>query len=194
MTDRETSTLVETHTDNKKKITISEKEKPRISFPPNRIKLKDRVLFTPDQEQKVRLEPVRTHPYDLSYACLIIPRFSSHCLIGDITESLHLWMQQICVSFAWRLDNLIIRPDYLQWFLSVPPATPPSRCIRTVREHTSRQIFEDFPQFKQQNLSKDFWAPGYIVLLGNQPHPQEMIDEYIMLTRQQQGIQPRRSR
>jgi REP element-mobilizing transposase RayT len=191
MIDRETSTLVETRPDDKKKITISEREKPRISFP-NRIKLKDRVVLTSDSDHKVHLEPVPTHPYDLSYACLIIPRFSSHILMGDITEYLRLWMQQVCVSFAWRLDNLNIRPDYMQWFLSVPPATPPSLCIRTVREHTSRKIFEDFPQFKNENLSKDFWAPGYIVLLGTQPHPQEMIDEYITLTRQHQGIPPRR--
>ena len=192
MPDREISTVVETRTDEKRKIVITEQEKPRISLP-NRIKLRDRVTLTSDSDHKVHLEPVPTHPYDLSYACLMIPRFSSHHLIGDVAESLRVWMQQICVSFAWRLDNLTIRPDYIQWILSVPPATPPSRCIRTVREHTSRQIFEDFPHFQHENLSNDFWAPGYFVLLGNQPHPPEMINEYIFLTRQQQGIQPRHS-
>jgi REP element-mobilizing transposase RayT len=192
MIERESSTMVETRTDTKKNIVITEREKPRTSLP-NRIKLKDRVTLTSDSDHKVHLEPIPAHPYDLTYACLMIPRFSSHYLIGDVAESLHLWMQHICVSFAWRLDNLTIRPDYMQWILSVPPATPPSRCFRTVREHTSKQIFEDFPQFKNENLSKDFWAPGYFVLLGNQPHPLEMINEYILLTRQQQGIQPRRS-
>jgi REP element-mobilizing transposase RayT len=192
MTGRDLPTDVDTRTDDNRKIVITEPEKPRINLP-NRVKLKDRITLTPDSERKVHLETVHTHPYDLSYACLLIPRFSSHYLIGDVAESLHHWMQQICVSFAWRLDNLSIRPDYMQWILSVPPATPPSRCIRTVRDHTSKQIFDDFPQFKAENLSKDFWAPGYFVLLGNQPHPQEMINEYILLTRQQQGIQPRRS-
>ena len=190
MTDRDTSTLVETRTDNKKKITISGREKPRIPLP-NTIKLKDRVVLTSDSDHKVHLEPVPTHPYDLSYACLIIPRFSSHLLMGDITESLRLWMQQICVSFAWRLDNINIRPDYMQWFLSVPPATPPSRCIRTVQEQTSKKILEDFPQFKRENLSNEFWASRYMILLGNLPHPQDMINEFITVTRQQQGIQPR---
>jgi REP element-mobilizing transposase RayT len=192
LTDRGTTTVVETRIDEKNKITITDREKPRISIP-ERIKLKDRVTLTSDSDQKVHLEPVPTHPYDLSYACLLIPRFSSHYLIGDVAEYLRLWMQQICVSFGWRLDNLTIRPDYIQWIISVPPATPPSRCIRTVRENTSQKIFDDFPQFKNENLSKDFWAPGYFVLLGNQPHPTEMINEYIFLTRQQQGILPRRS-
>jgi REP element-mobilizing transposase RayT len=142
-----------------------------------------------DPASAVILEQVDRHPYDLSYACLLIPRFSSHLLIGDIAESLHDWMKTICLSFAWRLENLYVRPDYMQWVLYVPAATPPSRCIRTVREHTSRQIFEDFPLIKQQNLSKDFWAPGYLVIMGPAPHPREMIDQYIRLTRQQQGPQ-----
>jgi REP element-mobilizing transposase RayT len=191
MTDRETSTVVQPHTDGKRNIVVNAREKPLISLA-NRVKLKDRLARQSDADRKVRLEPVTKHPYDLTYACLLIPRFSSHYLIGDVAESLHLWMQQICVSFGWRLDNLTIRPEYMQWIISVPPATPPSRCIHAVRDHTSLRIFEDFPDFKHENISKDFWAPGYFVLLGNQPLPAEMINEYIFITRQQQGIQPHR--
>lgn len=141
----------------------------------------------------VVLEPVSRQPYDLSYACLLIPRFSAHYMIGDIAESLREWMHQVCISFAWRLEDLRIRPEYMQWVLFVPPATMPSRCIRTIREQTSKQIFEDFPHIRRENLSKDFWAPGYLVIVGPMPHPPEMISEFIRLTRQQQGIQPRLS-
>lgn len=139
----------------------------------------------------VVLEPVSRQPYDLSYAFLLIPRFSAHYLIGDIAEDLHDWMRRICVSFEWRLDNILIRPEYMQWVVYVPANTPPSRCLRTIREQTSRLIFDDFPHIRQENLSKDFWAPGYSVLLGPTPHPPDMINEYIRLTRQQQGTQPR---
>ncbi len=139
----------------------------------------------------VVFEAVARKPYDLSYSCLLIPRFTAHYLIGDIAESLHQWIRQICISFAWRLEDISVRPEYLQWVLYVPAATPPSRCIRTVREQTSRQIFEDFPHIRRENLSKDFWAPGYLVVVGPTPHPPEMINEFIRLTRQQQGIQPR---
>src|SRR5512140_3251194 len=110
----------------------------------------------PTTPSGVRLEPVaERRPYDLSYACLLIPRFTAHYLIGDIAESLREWMHQICISFAWRLDDLRIRPEYMQWVLYVPPATPPTRCIRTVREQTSRFVFEDFPHIRQENLSTD---------------------------------------
>ncbi len=144
-----------------------------------------------NQPSGVVLEPFSRKPYDLSYACLLIPRFSAHYLIGDIAGSLREWMHQICISFSWRLEDLRIRPEYMQWVLFVPPATTPSRCIRTIREQTSRQIFEDFPHIRRENLSTDFWAPGYLVLVGPVPHPPEMINEFIRLTRQQQGTQPR---
>lgn len=146
--------------------------------------------FAPGEVQSVVFEPVLRKPYDLAYACLIIPRFSAHYLIGDIAESLREWMQQTCISYAWRLDTINIRPEYMQWVLYVPPATPPSKCIRTVRQQTSVRIFEDFPHIRKENISDDFWAPGYLVLVGPTPHPSEMISEYIRLTRQQQGIQP----
>ncbi len=141
----------------------------------------------------VVFEQVSRKPYDLSYACLLIPRFSAHYLIGDIAENLRDWMHQICISFAWRLEDIAVRPEYMQWVLYVPAATPPSRCIRTIREQTSRLIFEEFPHIRRENMSKDFWAPGYLVLVGPTLHPPEMIAEFIRLTRQQQGIQPRLS-
>ncbi len=192
VTDLEPTTDVETRRQDEKKITVLNDDRPHISFP-NRVKLKDRISLPSDAPGRVILEPESHNPYELFYACLVIPRFSSHYLIGDLAERLHQWMRQICVSFAWRLDHLTVRPEYLQWVVRVPAPTAPSHCIRTVREHTSKQIFEDFPHFKQENLSKDFWAPSYLVLVGRAPHPAEMIDQYIQLTRQQQGISQRRN-
>ncbi len=158
----------------------------------DRVRSADRNIER-QESSGVVLEPVVRTPYDLSYACLLIPKFSAHYLIGDIAESLREWMHQICLSFEWRLQDLRIRPEYMQWVLYVPPATMPTRCIRTVREQTSRLIFEDFPHIRRENMSKDFWAPGYLVLVGPMPLPPEMINEFISLTRQQQGIQPRLS-
>ena len=192
LTDLEPPILLEAHTEVQQKTVVPNRDKHRISFY-NRIRLRQRINLSRNLDEKVQLEQVDARPYDLSYACLMIPRFTTHYLIGDIAEALRLWMKQICVSFAWRLEYITVHPDYIQWILNVPPPTPPSICIRTIRQQTSLKIFEDFPHFKQQNLSKDFWAPGYFVLVGNRPHPMEMINDYIQLTRQQQGIQPHRS-
>ena len=62
--------------------------------------------------------------------------------------------------------------------------------MKVIRQHTSAYVFENFPRFKKENLSDDFWAPGYLIALGAHPHPTEMIREFIRQTRQQQGILP----
>jgi REP element-mobilizing transposase RayT len=146
-----------------------------------------------DSRPRVVLEQFARRPYDLSYACLLIPRFGTHRLEGDLVEILRSNVYQICVSFGWRLDFIMIRPEFLQWVVSAPATLPPVRSIRTIREQTSKKIFDDFPRFKEENLGSDFWAPPYLVLVGPTPHPPETIIDFIRLTRQEQGLLPRRN-
>jgi REP element-mobilizing transposase RayT len=133
-------------------------------------------------------EPVSDHPYNLSYACLLIPRFISHHLVGDVVEYIYEWMQQICISYGWQLEYIDVQPEHMQWIINVPAAISPAHFIRLTRELTSNRIFAHFPRYKKQNLGKDFWAPGHLVIVGKQPHSPEMIQEFIRLTRQQQGF------
>jgi len=138
---------------------------------------------------EIVLENLEQNPYEVSYTCLLLPRFPSHYLMGDVVDCLQMLMKQISVSFGWRLGFVGIKPDYMQWVVLVPPTTSPTRVIQTFRTQTSMQIFEDFPRFKRENLSDDFWAPGYLVYWGSQPHPVEIIKRFIRQTRKQQGIQ-----
>lgn len=143
--------------------------------------------------RKVVLEPVHTgSPYDLSYACLLIPRFGAHRLRGDVVPFLRELMYQVCQSFGWRLDYIMIRPEFLQYVICAPASTPPARSIRTIRELTSKRIFEDYPHYRDENMGGDFWAAPYLVVFGSDPHTAENIVEFIRLTRQGQGFLPNR--
>ena len=73
------------------------------------------------------LEPVSAGMYHITYACLLVPRFSSHFLTGDISDRLSEWLPQICIAFAWRLEYLAVRPEYVQWVVNVPPSTSPGQ-------------------------------------------------------------------
>jgi REP element-mobilizing transposase RayT len=125
---------------------------------------------------------------EISYSCLLIPRFYDHYLTGDITENLVEWMKQICISYGWRLDAIVIRPGYLQWVMTVPLTANPAQVMRLTRQHTSQKIFDDFPRYKRKNMSGDFWAPGYYVAPGNQLLSLESISNFTLTTRRQQGI------
>lgn len=141
---------------------------------------------------RVILEPSSNGLYHLNYACLLVPRFSSHYLAGDLATNLSEWLPNICIAFGWRLEYQAVRPEYMQWVVSVPPNTSPGYLMRIMRQQTSERIFADFPRLKKENPSGDFWAPGYLIMGGTQPHPQQLVKDYIKQTRQRQGdSQPR---
>lgn len=136
---------------------------------------------------RVILEPASAGLYQLNYACLLVPRFSSHYLTGDIADRLGTWLPNICVAFAWRLEFQAVRPEYMQWVVSVPPNTSPGYLMRIMRQQTSEKIFAEIPRLKKENPSGDFWAPGYLIMGGTQPHPGQLVKDYIKQTRERQG-------
>ena len=143
---------------------------------------------TTESEHDVLLESVTPELYNLSYTCLLIPRFPSHLLKGDLADYLPNWLQQICISYGWRLEFTTVNPNYLQWAIIVSPSIAPAQFMGIICKATSKMILESFGHIRKGNLSNDFWAPGYLVVLGTRPHPEEMITQYIRLTRQQQGL------
>jgi REP element-mobilizing transposase RayT len=138
--------------------------------------------------RKIVLEPVSAAVYNLDYACLLVPRFPHHHMTGDLLDRLGEWVPQVCIAFAFRLEYISVRPDYLQWIVNVPPATSPAYLMRVLRQHTSENIFNEFPRYKKDNPSGDFWAPGYLIMGGSQPHPAQLIKDFIAQTRQRQGF------
>lgn len=151
----------------------------------------ERVEQTPPMVESVATDMGEASPQyssELSFVCLLIPRFSDHYLVGDITESLVEWMKQVCISYGWRLEAISIRPGYLQWVMRVPLTANPAHFMRLIRRHLSEKVFEDFPRFKQKNLSGEFWAPGNYVISGTQLQTTEDINALILQTRRHQGL------
>jgi len=142
---------------------------------------------TTDAARKLVVEPTTAGLYHLTYACLLVPRFSSHYITGDLSDRVSEWLPNICVAFGWRLEYLSVRPEYLQWVVNVQPNTSPGYLMRVMRQQTSEKIFGDFIRLKKENPSGDFWAPGYLIMGGTQPHPPQLVRDYIRQTRQRQG-------
>jgi REP element-mobilizing transposase RayT len=142
---------------------------------------------TTEAERKLNVEPSSAGMYHLTYACLLVPRFSSHYITGDLADRVSEWLPNICIAFGWRLEFLAVRPEYLQWVVNVQPNTSPGHLMRIMRQQISEKIFSEFPRMKKENPSGDFWAPGYLIMGGTQPHPQQLVRDYIRQTRQRQG-------
>jgi len=134
------------------------------------------------------VDPVSPSMYNLTYACVLIPRFPNHHLSGEVAKRLSDWINHLTVAFGWRLEHLSIRPEYVQWLVNVPPNTSPGYLMRTIRQHTSRRMFIEFPSTEADNPSGDFWAPGYLILGNPQPPPPALVQEFIHNTRKRQGL------
>lgn len=145
------------------------------------------VGFAGADATRIVLEPASAGIYHLTYACLLVPRFAEHHLTGEVADKLSEWMPILCVAFGWRLEYLAVRPEYLQWVANVPPATSPGYVMRVMRQQTSEKILGSFPRLKADNLADDFWAPGYLIMGGAQPHPSQLVKDYIKQVRQRQG-------
>jgi len=149
---------------------------------------------TTEAARKITLEPTTGSLYHLTYACLLVPRFSSHYLTGDLSDRISEWIPDICIAFGWRLEFLAVRPEYLQWVVNVQPNTSPGYLMRIMRQQTSEKIFSEFTRIRKENPSGDFWAPGYLIMGGTQPHPPQLVRDYIRQTRQRQGQESSRAR
>jgi REP element-mobilizing transposase RayT len=170
--------------------TASQEPKP-VSAPmsaPN-TELEEKVISEHSERHEIFvLESVSQISSELTYSCLLIPRFSDHYLAGDITNDLATWMKEICISYGWRLDAISIRLGYFQWVMTVPLTVNPAQFMRTIHQQSSQKIFENYPRFKTKNLSSDFWAPGFSVVHGNSLQSAESINSFIIEVRKQQGI------
>jgi REP element-mobilizing transposase RayT len=141
--------------------------------------------------KNVHFEPFENRAYAMSYACLLIPRDPEHLLRGKVADFIQKTIQNVCIAFGWQLMQVQVQPEYFQWVVSAKVGTPPSKCIHMIREETSKGILAAFRQFRAPEGHSDFWAPGYLVLVGDEPHPPSIIQEFIHLTRQQQGLSTR---
>ncbi|MBM3137841.1 MAG: hypothetical protein FJZ98_06600, partial [Chloroflexi bacterium] len=119
----------------------------------------------------------------LFFACLLIPRFQSTALIGDVKNYLYEEMENICLSYGWRLESLIINKYYMQWIVLLPPTISPATHIKVVREITSKMILPHFSRLSKDGLLRDFWAPGQVLESGCEPITQEDIEDFIVSNR-----------
>jgi REP element-mobilizing transposase RayT/CheY-like chemotaxis protein len=142
----------------------------------------------PEEASLDILEPAFPGICNLSYACTMIPRMPQHSVEGDLAKCLSEWTQQLCLAYGWRLDRLVIDPEYVGWVMNVPPTASPSTLMHIFRQQTSARIFADFPALGRDNPSGEFWAPGYLIMSSNRLPLDPLVKDFIQQTRRRQGV------
>ena len=146
------------------------------------------IRKTTEELQQPLLASTSPSLCDTTYTCLLLPRFNSHQLTDMLADLMPEWFSNICTAFGWRLEYLDIHPDYIQWVANLPPTLAPAKHITIVRRETSKLIFEGFPIFKRENLSGDFWSPGFMLTCGTHLHSLQQIKDFIQQNRQRYRV------
>lgn len=136
-----------------------------------------------NHDQGVTFETIQPDGYSLTYTCFLLPHDPSYELTEVLSEQLTVWLQEICLLNNWKLEYVTIRPQYLQWALSVSPSVATVQIVQQVRTLTTRWLEEatgDHP------TPQDLWAPGYLALQGVHHYSEPIIERYICLVRMQQ--------
>jgi putative transposase len=161
--------------------------------PAHQISGKDSNLIdlpSPDHQSQINSlnEFIPDALYKLTYTFLLIPRFSTHNLKSSETQSIKEYIKNFHLSYGWRLEMLDMQPNYLRWVSSFPPNIAPSSHLEMIRMGTSRQLFDEFPDYKKENVSGDYWAPGYIIIEGKNSISPQLVSDYIEQNRKKHGI------
>lgn len=131
-------------------------------------------------------EPVSAKTFSISYTCLLIPRSPFQNLNNELSSHLQNWLVNICESKHWQIEFQTVREGYFQWGLRFSSPIQIGQFMKEIRTKTSELILDHFADLRD-GPTTDFWAPGYLVVLGTRPHPQALIEHYIKLIRRQQG-------
>ena len=140
------------------------------------------------ESHKVVLEPIHPEAYRLTYTCLLIPRLPAHQIKDKLASDLENWLNEICAAQNWQVEFVAVNDAYLQWGLRVVSSIQMGQFMKEIRSKTSELVLSNYTDLRSADPASDFWAPGYLVVLGTRPHPKEMIKYYIRLARRQQGF------
>lgn len=126
----------------------------------------------PIQDETASIHQLRqkeTEPLNIGrFSFYFVPRVSNQLITGELPECLRRWIEELCDIYAWQLDSLSVRPEYLNWTLDDFPESLILDMLHIVRDYTSERIFHLFPEYQAEPGAFDFWAHGYLVDSHNQ--------------------------
>jgi hypothetical protein len=96
----------------------------------------------------------------------LIPRLESFILHKQIAGVLNQCMNQLSQAFGWKLDNIVIRPTYMQFTVTISTLFSPGDMVAIVRKQTNQFLLDNTQGIKPSDASEDIWAPESMMTTG----------------------------
>lgn len=108
--------------------------------------------------------------------CVLVPRLKQNQLVGDLSESLKIWIPQICQINGWQLVDLTVRPDYLQCIFGLDNINHIGKAALILRQKLTEMITKLFPVYRAQG---EFWVENILSTTERQPLSNAALRNYI---------------
>lgn len=127
--------------------------------------------------------------YHLPFTAVLIPLLQAHRLEDTLAEKVRTWVEDICIAWGWRAEDVQTSPDYLRLKLNLSPNTAPSTAIEHIASALSEQILATNPKLSKDLPSDQFWAKHYLLIAGEEIGS-ERIHTFVQAARQDPGTSP----
>lgn len=117
--------------------------------------------------------------YDLKYHFVWTPKYRKQILKGDVAEFMETTIRRIADEYEGVIDEMAVQPDHVHGFMQVAPRYAPAQVMQIIKSITAREVFEQFPQLRQQLWAGKFWGAGYFVRSVGDEVTAEVIRNYI---------------
>lgn len=114
-----------------------------------------------------------------TYTAALIPGAENLYIQRQNSAVLSQTMNRLALAFNWSLENLTIRPTYMQWTLSMSTSLPPEDMISIIRKETTAELKKANPE-DLSSIGDDYWFPQTMSAAGRDFVPSIHWQDFIL--------------
>ncbi|NMB53284.1 MAG: hypothetical protein GYA15_01165 [Leptolinea sp.] len=127
-----------------------------------------------------QLQSAAQEEFSETVTVALIPRSENMILQRQIAGALNQTMSRLCLAFNWKLNNLTIRPTYMQWTVTIPSSLSPDDMIGIVRKETSQEMVNILSSDLSLPTEDEFWADQSMSAVGKDFVPSLHWQDFIL--------------
>ena len=117
--------------------------------------------------------------YDTRYHLVWAPKYRKWILRGDIQEFVGRIFQEIGEVNDFDIEAIEIAEDHVHIFLGFSSRYSISQVVQRLKGQSAREIFQKFPEVKNELWGGEFWEDGYFVRTVGDKVTKDIIKKYI---------------
>lgn len=121
----------------------------------------------------------RTNVYDFNFHLVFVTKYRQHVFNSkEKQQSMTKILQHICDSHNITIQELKVMSDHIHLLISFNPKHAPSSIVKTIKGHSAREWFKEYPQTKQDMWKGHLWSPSFFMsTIGNMS--KDIVKKYI---------------